>query len=92
MMSKVFRQSVFYPITNGGNRQLNPQFAVTTQKNNDCRFKTQNCDDKFGNVETSKESADRKFLRHLRIISESQNDCNSPVFCLVGNEHPMKIR
>ena len=43
-------------------------------------------------LKNPKESTDRKFLRHLRIISESQTDCNSPVFCFVGNEVPIKIR
>ena len=43
-------------------------------------------------LKNPKESTDRKFLRHLRIISESQTDCNSPGFCFVGNEVPIKIR
>ena len=40
-------------------------------------------------LKTPKESTDRKFLCHLRIISESQTDCNSPVFYYVGNEVPI---
>ena len=43
-------------------------------------------------LKNPEESTDRKFLSHLRIISESQTDCNSPVFCEVGNEVSMKIR
>ena len=34
----------------------------------------------------------QEILWHLRIISDSKTDFNSPRFCYVGNDVPIKIR